>query len=553
MAGGMLNLITPAKGFPKTFIGNPQKTFFKVKYQRYTNFGIQKFRIDYEGTKTMNENTNSYFKFKISRFGDLLSDIFVVINLPDIWSSIYKYTVPGTQDKKYKEFKFKWIENIGTEIIKEITINIGTQEILKYSGSFLTCNSYRTLSAKKIEFNHMTGNIEEIYNPESKFNGKYPTAMFSNINGDTTIEPSIKGKKLYIPLHSWFKNAKLALPLIALQNVETTINITLRPINDLFTILDQNNIRRRVTAVDEEQLFNFINPPPQDISDGSTYVYSNKNNVWNFDLHLMCNYIFLDNEERKYFAHIPQKYLIHQVFESEHPNIGGSKRINLNSNGLVSNIMFYLQRNDIKLRNEWSNYSNWEYSKSPQNLVTLNSDNKYFRDSIEYTNPFPLTIDNSCCFTGQYNQKFTKNILQNLGIIIDGKYRENNLDAGIYNYIEGYNKTTGNFKDGLYYYYYALTLDQTQSSGFIDANFFKNIELETETISLIIDTSKNTSEPICATVTNENGVEVNAIVGYSKTNIDEDIFLYNYNLKVFEERLNILNITGGEGFLEVKN
>ena len=41
MAGGLLNLI--AVGNQNTIIhGDPQKTFFKVKYAKHTNFGVQK-------------------------------------------------------------------------------------------------------------------------------------------------------------------------------------------------------------------------------------------------------------------------------------------------------------------------------------------------------------------------------------------------------------------------------------------------------------------------------------------------------------------------------
>lgn len=86
----------------------------------------------------------------------------------------------------------------------------------------------------------------------------------------------------------------------------------------------------------------------------------------------------------------------------------------------------------------------------------------------------------------------------------------------------------------------------------MDATFFKDFELETETVALIIDSSKNNVEPICATVTNSDGQEVNTVVGYSKSNIENDIFLYNYNLHVFEERLNILNISAGDAYLEIK-
>ena len=52
MTGGLMNLV--AYGNENLlFNGNPKKTFFKATYQKYTNFGLQRFRIDYEGTKNL--------------------------------------------------------------------------------------------------------------------------------------------------------------------------------------------------------------------------------------------------------------------------------------------------------------------------------------------------------------------------------------------------------------------------------------------------------------------------------------------------------------------
>ena len=40
--------------------------------------------------------------------------------------------------------------------------------------------------------------------------------------------------------------------------------------------------------------------------------------------------------------------------------------------------------------------------------------------------------------------------------IFDGKYRENELDSGVYNYIEKYSKSKGNSPNGLYCYNFCL-------------------------------------------------------------------------------------------------
>ena len=64
MPGGLLNIIS--EGSNNVFLtGNPTKTFFNVTYSKYTNFGLQKFRIDYEGSRDLRTTTPSIFKFKI--------------------------------------------------------------------------------------------------------------------------------------------------------------------------------------------------------------------------------------------------------------------------------------------------------------------------------------------------------------------------------------------------------------------------------------------------------------------------------------------------------
>ena len=73
MAGGLMNLV--ATGQQNVILnGNPSKTFFKCVYSKYTNFGLQKFRIDFEGQRNMRLSEESKFSFKIPRYADLLMD-----------------------------------------------------------------------------------------------------------------------------------------------------------------------------------------------------------------------------------------------------------------------------------------------------------------------------------------------------------------------------------------------------------------------------------------------------------------------------------------------
>ena len=52
MPGGLLNIIS--EGTNNVILtGSPTKTFFNVKYAKYTNFGLQKFRLDYDGMRDL--------------------------------------------------------------------------------------------------------------------------------------------------------------------------------------------------------------------------------------------------------------------------------------------------------------------------------------------------------------------------------------------------------------------------------------------------------------------------------------------------------------------
>ena len=87
MPGGLLNII--AYGNQNLILnGNPSKTFFKVVYSKYTNFGIQKFRLDYDGLRETDVNNDTIYKFKIPRNAELLLNTFLVLNIPDIYSTI---------------------------------------------------------------------------------------------------------------------------------------------------------------------------------------------------------------------------------------------------------------------------------------------------------------------------------------------------------------------------------------------------------------------------------------------------------------------------------
>ena len=160
MAGGLLNLVS--QGQQNIILnGNPSKTYWKAGYLKYTNFGKQNFRLDYEGTPTLRLNEESTFTFKVKRYADLLMDCYLSIALPNIWSPILPpreiINSDGTTTyTSWAPYEFKWIDNIGSQMISKITINCGNQKLQEYSGQYLLSAVQRDFSSEKLAlFNEM--------------------------------------------------------------------------------------------------------------------------------------------------------------------------------------------------------------------------------------------------------------------------------------------------------------------------------------------------------------------------------------------------------------
>jgi len=550
MAGGLLNIV--AYGQQNIILnGNPSKTFFKCTYAKYTNFGLQKFRIDFNGQRTLRLTEESKFTFKVPRYADLLMDTYLVITLPSIWSPIYP---PQNCESEWVEYGFKWIENIGTQMIKEIHLSIGGQTIGKFSGQYLYNLVERDFSgAKKDLYYKMTGNVPALNDPANS-NGNvniYPNAYYNPSSKGP--EPSIRSRKLYIPINAWFTlNSKMALPLVALQYNELHIDVTLRPVQELYTIRDIGNEFGIYPYVQPnfnnplQGFYRFLQPPPDIELNFNSYPDQRTN--WNADIHLISTYAFLSENEVKSFAANEQKYLIRDVHEYKFYNVTGSQRVILDTLGMVSNWMWYFQRNDINLRNEWSNYTNWPYNYLPYPSIEATS------STYKITNPCnpdttigpgdnpPDGSKTGFFITPEYTPQNEKNILKNLGILMDGKYRENVFDAGIYNYVEKYVRTAGNSEDGLYCYNFCLntTPFDFQPSGAMNMSRFTTIELEFNTIYPVLDPSA-----AFYTICDPN---TGTIVGVNKPSWI--IYDYNYDLTLFEERFNILTFISGNAGLQ---
>ena len=191
-----MNLVSGGVG-DLILTGNPTQSFFKTSYSKYTPFGVQMFRIEYQGTRSLSDNSPTTLKFKIPRYADLLYDAYLTINIPDIYSD---YRCPicaniansegdvssipccctgnpsGSPQAARQDYEFAWVESLGHNLIKDITLSIGGSVISKIEGEWLSILKVlgRTGTDSTL-IDQMIGNLPSYTTPEESACGVYPT------------------------------------------------------------------------------------------------------------------------------------------------------------------------------------------------------------------------------------------------------------------------------------------------------------------------------------------------------------------------------------------
>jgi len=222
---------------------------------------------------------------------------------------------------------------------------------------------------------------------------------------------------------------------------------------------------------------------------------------------------------------------------------------------MIANWMWSFQRNDVNLRNEWSNYTNWPYRQMPSDVfpastkvtivngepvLVLGPDGKYYPvgPGINPPNIGNLIGNNTGFYgTGVFSQDNVRDIMVTMGINLNGAYRENVLPAEVYNFIEQYARSNGSGNRGLYCYNFCLNTSpfEYQPSGAMNLSRFKDINLEVTTIVPLISLNNANYQIICDLSGNP--------IGVNKQNWR--LYDYAFNMTVYEERYNVLSIIGG--------
>jgi hypothetical protein len=192
MAGGLIQLV--AVGIQDIYlIGNPQITFFKTVYKKYTNFAMESIQQPIDGRPDFGQQ----IEVTVQRKGDLIKDIIFEILLPVLPSGYY------------------WANGIGNVLIKQVDLEIGGQLIDRHYSEWLDIWHDLTL----------TEGLVGAYN-----------SMIGNYNSKSSLEENaLLQLRLYVPMCFWFnRDYSLTLPLIALQYHDIVLKIHLRDFNSCY-------------------------------------------------------------------------------------------------------------------------------------------------------------------------------------------------------------------------------------------------------------------------------------------------------------------------------
>ena len=288
--------------------GNPQITFWKVTYRRYTNFSMEAIEQTFNGQADFGSRVTC----TISRNGDLAHRAYLQVTLPEIGQDL-----AASNGELYA----RWLDYPGEHMIQDIEVNVGGQKIDKHYSDWLHIWNQLTLPEdRKKGYSEMVGNTTQLtYVVDPDHASVDSPCGDGNIRQVCTPRNALPETTLYVPLQFWFcRNPGLALPLIALQYHEVKISINFRPLSELLWAVDKLGTGGAKVS----------GAYAQSMVAASLYV----------------DYVFLDTDERRRMAQNPHEYLIEQLQFTGDESVGSSSnKLRLNLNHPVKELIWTVQ------------------------------------------------------------------------------------------------------------------------------------------------------------------------------------------------------------------
>ena len=291
--------------------GNPQITFWKVSYRRYTNFAMESIEQTFNGQADFGRRVTC----TISRNGDLAYRTYFQVTLPEI----------NQQMDQSNQVYARWLDFPGEQLIAQVEVEIGGQRIDRQYGDWMHIWNQLTMTSEQERgYFKMVGNTTQLtYITDPQFAAVDGPCESNAPRQVCAPRNALPETTLYVPFQFWFnRNPGLALPLIALQYHEVKINLDIRPIDECLWAVNTLECGDETGSPKVTTAYN------QSLVAASLYV----------------DYVFLDTDERRRMAQNPHEYLIEQLQFTGDESVGSSSnKIKLNFNHPCKELIWVVQ------------------------------------------------------------------------------------------------------------------------------------------------------------------------------------------------------------------
>ena len=471
--------------------GNPDFTYFYKSYKKYSHFAEESVTFAMDGPQDLSYSQPIQVRMKVQRIADLVRDVYFVCNLPDIYCK-YIDLLQSQQTSKPRsaQYNFAWVNYIGCHMIQNVAFFIGGQKIQEYDGTYMIAKAQCDLDAISYrKWQTLVGNVPELYDPANGIYGGgstgtgYPLVYNNNgNNGSTTTppntnRPSIAGRQIQVPLPFWFSESTFdALPLVSLQYHECEIQIILRPINQLYRVLDANGyqVAPGVQFNPSPVTLQPLNVYYTNVSDISDVTITNfltdvgtpnpLLNTWPLQPRIQMTYVYITDEERTQFSSESLQYLVRQITSYQFDSIIARQFIELDVHNPIERIILVPRRSDsIVYRNQVANYTNWINPLKAPFLANDGGWNSYVQ----------LTSS-----TGKMIANGQRSIINTLTVLGDGNPLQEEKPYQYFTQVVPWKYLTGIPEPEMIVYPFALSSPVTQPRGSINSSRIKSLQVD---------------------------------------------------------------------------
>ena len=471
--------------------GNPDFTYFYKSYKKYSHFAEESVTFTMDGPQELSYSQPIQLRMKMQRIADLVRDVYFSFSLPDIYCKYIdlqlaqQYQVPRSA-----QYNFAWVNYIGCHMIQNVAFFIGGQKIQEFGGEYIIARAQCDLTATQYtKWQTLVGNIPDLTDPANGMYGGgstgtgYPLVYNNNgATGSTTVptninRPSIAGRQIQVPLPFWFSDSTYeALPLVSLQYHECEIQITLRPITQLYRVLDVNGYQ---VAPGYQ-----YNPSPVSLQPLNVYYTSVSNisdvtinnfltdvgtpvpllNTWQLNPSIQMTYVYITDDERTHFSSEPLQYLVRQITSYSFDSVVARQFVELDVHNPIERIIIVPRRSDSLLyRNQVSNFTNW---LNPMKAPFIPNDGGW----ANYIN---LTSS-----TGKLILNSQQSIINTLTILGDGNPLQEEKPYTYFSQIVPWKYIVGIPAPNILVYPFALSSPDVQPRGSINSSRIKSLQMD---------------------------------------------------------------------------